>query len=1553
MSLIFLSHSSVDELEAVALKHWLLDNGWDDVFLDLDPVRGLKAGERWQEALRRAADHCEAVIFIISPAWAKSKWCLTEFLLAKSLNKLIFGVVVKETPLGELPTELTSEYQLTYLIGKGSTEAIHFVHHERPADVSFLANGLGRLRLGLQTAGLSASFFPWPPKGDEARSPYRGFEPLDKEDAAVFFGRDVEILQGLDKLRGMRASGDEALFVILGPSGAGKSSFLRAGLLPRLKRDARHFHPLEVIRPERSPLFGERGLAHAISQANDDLGLKPTNRGEVKIALGESAHRLAQLLHNIQCAARHQLLGLPDNAPPPTLILPVDQAEELFNADATEEARRFLELLGNVLRASLSDRGGSPSLIVAFTIRSDRYEPLQTASELTGLKTVVFDALKPMPRAQFKEVITGPAERSTRSAKRLEVKADLVQQLLADCDQGADTLPLLSLTLSHLYRDYGKDGDLRLDEYQSMGGISNVIQTEIDSILAFDPETRKAQLEILHAAFIPWLAAINLENNQPMRRRARKSDLPSNSLVLIQALVEKRLLLSDMRDGEQVFEVAHESLLRQWDKLAEWLREEGDDLKDAVRLEQAASAWSTSGKKIDWLVEGERLAIFEAVAAKPGYRRRLELTSEFLLCSRQRETQRREAEERYRQAELLAAQERQAAAEESKKKAQIALAASNFREAQWYYQNNNIRYALAYLAHAVRLNPEGTASRTLLVNLLQQRSWFLPVGEPMRHEDTVWIAQFSPHGTKVVSVSLDDKAQLWNAKTGKPVGEPMRHEDTVWIAQFSLDGTKVVTASKDKTARLWDAKTAKPLGEAMRHEDTVWIAQFSLDGTKVVTASDDKTARLWDAKTGKPLGEPMRHEGEVRFVQFSPDGTRVVTASKDNTARLWDAKTGQPLGEAMRHEDGVNSAHFSPDGTRVVTASKDNIARLWDAKTGKPLGEPMRHEGEVRFVQFSPDGTRVVTASPHNTARLWDAKTGQPLGEAMRHEDGVNSAHFSPDGTKVVTASWDRTVRLWDAKTGQPLGEAMRHEDGVNSAHFSPDGTRVVTASKDNTARLWDAKTGQPLGEAMEHEDKVTSAQFSPDGTKVVTVSEDHTVRLWDAKTGKLVGETMEHEGDVISEFSPDGTKVVIASMDKTAHLSDIKTGKPVGETMEHEDKVTSAQFSPDGTKVMTVSEDHTARLWDAKTGQPLGEAMRHEDGVNSAHFSPDGTRVVTASWDNTARLWDAQTGRPLGEVMRHESWVISARFSPDGKKVVTASVELTSSGDNTARLWDAQTGRPLGEVMRHAFPVQSAQFSPHGTKVVSASLDGKAQLWNAKTGKPVGKAMRHNNAISSAQFSPDGTKVVTGSWDRTARLWDAKTGKPVGEAMRHEGWVNSAQFSPDGTKVVTVSEDHTARLWDGKTGKPVSEAMRHEGWVNSAQFSPDGNKVLTASKDKTTRVWDISVVVSNNKDLLSALAEAIGGKQLNELGAIEPLEDQIGQINKLREQTANAPLGEPTAESFIRWFFSDPWTRVISPFSRLTVPEYIQQQIDANRRDQVEQEFPGHPLLRQRHAKD
>jgi hypothetical protein len=86
MSRIFISHSSKDNFEAIALRDWLAAHGWNDVFLDLDPERGIAAGERWERALHEAANRCEAVIFLISANWLASGWCLKEYALARGLN---------------------------------------------------------------------------------------------------------------------------------------------------------------------------------------------------------------------------------------------------------------------------------------------------------------------------------------------------------------------------------------------------------------------------------------------------------------------------------------------------------------------------------------------------------------------------------------------------------------------------------------------------------------------------------------------------------------------------------------------------------------------------------------------------------------------------------------------------------------------------------------------------------------------------------------------------------------------------------------------------------------------------------------------------------------------------------------------------------------------------------------------------------------------------------------------------------------------------------------------------------------------------------------------------------------------------------------------------------------------------------------------------------------------------------------------------------------------------------------------------------------------------
>ena len=245
VSRVFLSHSSRDSRQAVAVKACLIEQEpglAEEIFLDLDPHTGIRPGERWRQALQQANTSCEAVICLLSEHWEASRECQTEFRYAENLGKTILCARLEPVP----DTNITSEWQRCDLFpDHGATTEVDIGDGGQP--VQLASDGLHRLLDALRALGIGAEHFPWPPPGDPDRAPYRGWAPLEEVDAAVFFGRDAQILRGLDVLRGMRTSGLESLFVILGPSGAGKSSFLRAGLLPRLRRDDRRFLPLPIV----------------------------------------------------------------------------------------------------------------------------------------------------------------------------------------------------------------------------------------------------------------------------------------------------------------------------------------------------------------------------------------------------------------------------------------------------------------------------------------------------------------------------------------------------------------------------------------------------------------------------------------------------------------------------------------------------------------------------------------------------------------------------------------------------------------------------------------------------------------------------------------------------------------------------------------------------------------------------------------------------------------------------------------------------------------------------------------------------------------------------------------------------------------------------------------------------------------------------------------------------------------------------------------------------------------------------------------------------------
>jgi WD40 repeat protein len=1327
----------------------------------------------------------------------------------------------------------------------------------------------------------------------DAENPWPGLVSYGEEHAAFFFGRDGEA----DEL--CRRVTLKVFTLLFGQSGLGKTSLLNACLYPRLRAEG--FLPIDLRLDFKSgePLE-EQAIRQAAAIVELELPGTPTP---------EPADGLWFWLHRADVAFR-----LPDGREVIPLLV-FDQFEEFFTIGAeTEEGRRrseaFLDeiadLAENRTPAALSSALQSdPALSRRLIFGRQDYRILISMREDY---VAYLDSLAPRMRSvgenrmrllqmngiQALQAVNNPGARIiTPAVSRQIVRFVAVGRRIAQARDGPreshddwedfERLQVEPSLLSLVCRE--------LNHRRQQRGLP-----QIAADLLAGPNALELILREFYQSCIgdqPLAVRVFVEDRLLTKKTGYRDTMSVDAAeeylkergadpAAISLLVNRRLLRFEERLEVRRVELAH-------DVLAGVVRTMGEERRAREATERAEQARREEKKLRRQAEIRERRA-----------RRQLVVAILLLLVAVAGAAfgfyARALAKKSEDKAQRAAAAANEASKEATQAAAQARRTASqaDFDLGAFYWERGDIHMALAHLARSVRIQPDNRSSTALLCSILKDRAWIAPLCRPMRHDGPVGSASFSPDGTRIVTGSNDGTARVWDAQSGRAVTEPMRHGAPLRSASFSADGTRIVTASKDGTAQVWDAQSGKPVAEPMRHEGWVVTASFSVDGTRIVTASMDGTARIWDARSGKAITKPMRHEGWVHWASFSADGTRMVTASGDGTARVWDAHSGEPLGEPMRHEGGpVISARFSPDATRVVTAAGDGTARVWHAQNSKAISAPMHHEAWVVSANFSPDGIRIATASTDGTARVWDAESGKPVTEPMRHEGRVLSANFSPDGTRIVTASFDKTAMVWDAQSGKALIEPIPHEDWVLSASFNVDGSRIVTACEDNAARVWDARSGRALSEPLRHDGPVRFASFSPDGARIATASQDGTARVWDSYSGNALAEPMRHDGPV-----------------------------------------RSANFSSDGRRIVTASNDGTARVWDAQNSTALTEPMRHEGPVRFASFSPNGRRIVTASEDGTARVWDGTSAQLLTEPMRHGGPLRFASFSPDGVRIVTASE------DNTARVWDSHSAKALTEPMPHEGWVVSASFSPHGTRIVTASEDNSARVWDAQSGKLLAEPMRHEGPVISASFSPDGARIVTASGDATARIWDAQSGKALIEPMRHEVAVASASFSPDGTRIVTASEDDTARIWDAQSGKALTEPMRHEGPVIVASFNSDGTRIVTASRDKTARVWDARLPQGNAPEWFAEFAETVGRRAFDANGLLRQSPEDLVTLRR-RFLATNAA---DEFSTFARWFCTRGSERAISPFSSVSLSEFVRQRIESGTRGDIQEAFEADP---------
>ncbi|MGD1889525.1 MAG: toll/interleukin-1 receptor domain-containing protein, partial [Cyclobacteriaceae bacterium] len=579
MSSIFISHSSKDNESAEKLRDYLADHEYLGIFLDFHPEKGIPAGRDWVKEIHAQLRKCRAVVLLLSKDFVKSKWCFAEVSYANSLPRPMFPIKLDDVSEKELK-------QLQPLLSNAQTVDVNSNGWEE---------ALARLTSGLLNKGLDPKdLLTWKGEG----SPYPGLLSFQKEDAAVFFGRDEEIKAGIDLLNQMQRHDLASMALILGASGSGKSSLMRAGILPRLGKDKKNWLVIEPLRPKNEPI---RELSVAIvstfKRYNESKNLAQVRKILENTIKENKLNDLVSLMDELRISAgQHEV----------TVLISIDQMEELIGVGTGNEQVKFLSLLRRLLEAEAG------RIMLLGTLRSDFLGIFQQHPSLQEF-AYKSQTLGPIPFSRLAEVIEKPAVLAG-----INLEPGLTQRILHDT-KTSKALPLLAFTLRKLHDKFESSREFAIDNYLEIGGLGgSVIQTADEVLRAYVKKTRQGEVAQDASTFSDederilkqiFLAMVRMDEGGQYARQSVREDklneagVPTDDKSLVQRFVDARLFVKE-KIGEEasILEIAHEALFTEWPQLKNWLEDSNKFLLWRRHLQYMISLWEQQRREKEYLL---------------------------------------------------------------------------------------------------------------------------------------------------------------------------------------------------------------------------------------------------------------------------------------------------------------------------------------------------------------------------------------------------------------------------------------------------------------------------------------------------------------------------------------------------------------------------------------------------------------------------------------------------------------------------------------------------------------------------------------------------------------------------------------------------------------------------------------------------------------------------------------------------------------------------------------------------------------------------------------
>jgi WD40 repeat protein len=795
-------------------------------------------------------------------------------------------------------------------------------------------------------------------------------------------------------------------------------------------------------------------------------------------------------------------------------------------------------------------------IYVAITMRSDFIGDCAQFPELTRKINDSHYLIPQMTRDQKRRAIEGPV-----AVGNAKITPRLVQQLLNDLGDNPDQLPILQHALMRTwsywskYRDY-EDEQVDLKHYEAIGTMSEALSMHANEAYDELDEDQKRICEVLFKAITEKRG-----ENFGIRRPTRLNEIASIADVSeadVIEVIEKfrepgRSLLTPGFGSpigpKSMVDISHESLMRIWVRLKNWVDDEADAVQMYLRLAEAANMYQV-GKAGLWRPPDLQLALNWQVKHKPTlvwgqrYHPAFERTMIFLEYSK------KEFETEQRIKEL-----------EQKRKLQRA------RTTAIVF---GVITGLALIALVYAFVQKGVADENLrqakIAQAEAEKQRKLADASALKAQEAARIAEEQKR-LAVAAAEAARKAQA-EAEAAKKLADEnaIRAEKS---AEEALKQQKIAEAQKklaDKAAD--DARKAQ--AEAERQRYLALAKAISLKSAQI----NDKELRALLAQQGynfnakyagyefdndvynglfgalNAVNDPMTnslsgHTSAARALVTSVKNDAIYSGGSDGRIILWtEAKNGTWKGDTLRKFiDPIDKLPFyqvytmdiSDDGNYLAAGglfSADrnaNYVYLFDLKN--PSAEPRKITGFVADVEnicFTPDNRGFFARCNSGKSIMYsDLSTAKEVINTSKER--VTSIDLSPDGTKLAGGGVNGNLFIWEVKNNfAAKSYTILNNKDILTVAFTPKGTNVIVGGESGEIRIVLAMSGTITKTLPGHTSHIEQIKFSHSGAFMATASKDRSMRLWNMSDLNRPPQVLnDHDWIWSMAFAPDDNQIM------------------------------------------------------------------------------------------------------------------------------------------------------------------------------------------------------------------------------------------------------------------------------------------------------------------------------------------------------------------------------------------------------------------------------------------